>query len=92
MLLRPAMLPALFFAGFFGHHFQLQFLGVPQNRQNTACSHRGIGQQAMQVVHARDRLAVHRDDYVAFAQSCSSAPGYRSCTEATITPLSLGRS
>src|SRR5580704_653191 len=67
---RAATLPALSFAGVFRHHFQLQLLRVPQDGENTACSHRGIGQQTMQVVHARDRFAIHSDDYVAFPQSC----------------------
>jgi hypothetical protein len=66
---KAATLPGLSFAGFFGHHFQLQLLRVPQDGENTAGSDRGIGQQTMQVVHARDRFAIQSNDYVALSQS-----------------------
>src|SRR5579872_6595645 len=43
---------------------------MPHDCERTRCSYTRVGQQAMQVVHACDRLAVHSDDHIAFSQSC----------------------
>ena len=54
---------------FFGKDRQGQPLGVANHRQSAPGTHLGIGQQTMQVIHARDRLLVERHDYVTFAQA-----------------------
>jgi hypothetical protein len=51
----------------FGHHWQFEPLGPAQHSKHAAGSDSRISQEAMQVVDARDWLAIERDDHIAFA-------------------------
>src|SRR5947199_10131705 len=53
---------------FLRYVLQLQLLRPAQHGKGAAQAHVRVGEQAMQIVHAGDWLAVKSDDHIAFAQ------------------------
>src|SRR5579872_2080170 len=58
---------------FFRHDLQFQFFRPAKNRQRAVHPDRRVGEQSMQIIDTRDRLAIQPDDHVSLAQA--RAPG-----------------